>query len=190
MKRLLIVVLAVVAMLSLASASAVFGASKTISGVGTGTTGSIATISTSTFDVNFDGVPDTVTTSVAWCRHYGVLDGYISWNSTRTTLGTATGAPGFSRSTNIGTFWGKVGDSAPGTMTITNTGVRDPSFVAPLMSEFRQVVVEGSGSGGLEGVSGFGVGQGQSAPRPGATVTVPSGWSYGWLNYQFSFGPK
>ncbi len=193
MKKKNLLLLATVALLALLMPACIVPAvtptpSKTISGVGDYVTIAIGDpIVSRTFDVNGDGKDDTIQTRLSACRHYGVLEGYIVWQGTRVT----DGATGITRATATFTFWGKVGDSAPGTMTLTNTSSTDPATLPPgATSTVRQVVVEGSGSGGLEGVSGFGVGQGQSAPRPGATVTVPSGWSYGWLNYQFSFGPK
>jgi len=126
---------------------------KTISGVGDYVTIAIGDpIVSRTFDVNGDGKDDTVQTRLSACRHYGVLEGYIVWQGTRTT----DGATGITRATATGTFWGKVGDSAPGTMTLTNTSSTDPATLPPgATSTVRQVVVEGSGSGGLEGISGF-----------------------------------
>jgi len=105
-------------------------------------------------DFDGDGVNDyQIMTRLLVTKVTGVMEGYRGCTLTSTEdLHTH-----IARATFTATFWGTVGDSKPGAMTYIGTLVTDKSNPAQWVITGRNVVVEGSGSGGLEGITGYGV---------------------------------
>ncbi len=104
-------------------------------------------------------------------------------------LGTATGVQQYTINLNTGssdftnylTFTGTVGDSEPGTMTLISTGSLDVSEFPILSWKGTHVVLEGSGSGGLEGICGGGTYEG-GRPGPPGTPAITN------FECEFRFG--
>jgi hypothetical protein len=65
----------------------------------------------------------------------------------------AIDSSGMGRITGYGTFWGTVGDSAPGLYSFISTITIDTT-VAPAPTTGNLVIVQGSGQGGLTGICG------------------------------------
>lgn len=76
--------------------------------------------------------------------------------------------------TNIGQFWGTLEGFEPGSFSFITHNVVDRSNLPATQFEAKFVVVEGTGSGGLEGICGG-----------GTLRTVGAGTEY---NYTFRFG--
>lgn len=81
---------------------------------------------------------------------------------------------------SLDTFTGTVGDSEPGSFSWVTTFVSDRSQAPDLIQwEGNIVIVEGSGTGGLEGICGGGTYQGSGNAIDGFISTS---------NYEFRFG--
>ena len=120
-------------------------------------------------DLDGDGVDDVrVTTRRLIVEFTGVMDG------------TATGLQTIhqdlhtnrARATNIFTFYGRVGTSEPGAMTIIFTRTSDRSDPNLYKFDGTMVVIEGSGLGGLEGISGGGFSLGEGPAAGPFTITA------------------
>jgi hypothetical protein len=129
-------------------------------------------------NVDFDGdgsVDYQIQTRLLVTKYTGVMEGYATVLVTCGEDLQAKIAP----ATLTATFWGTVGDSEPGAMTFTGTLVSDRRNPAEWVISSRLVVVEGTGSGGLEGVTGYGV---------AVLKGPPVGPFLGDQNWAFRFG--
>jgi hypothetical protein len=182
-KRLLLLVLAL--MLAVGLWSAAYGkdngnTGKTISGP-VEQSSKVALPNIADRSVDFDGngsIDYQILTRHLVTKYTGIMNGY------GTVLLTATDDLNtkMARAFAHGTFWGTVGDSEPGAMTFFGSLVTDKSNPVWVISA-RYTVVEGSGSGGLEGITGYGI----------SNLTGPGGGPYSgdanwWLRFSNASG--
>jgi hypothetical protein len=173
MKRLLLVGLAVIGLLLTAC---LVPAGRTISGpVEQISKAALPNIADRSVDFNTppDGVVDyQILTRHLVSQYTGVMKGY----GTVLLTGTDDLNTKMTRAFAQGTFWGTVGDSKPGAMTFFGSLVTDKTNSNLWVINSRYTVVEGSGSGGLEGITGHGV---SNLTGPGTGPYVgDANWSF------------
>ena len=190
MKRLLLVALAVMVAVGVWSAAYGNEPSRVISGTAAGVTkvvGPSEAVYLYDFSTPPDGVNDyEIRTRLQVTKLTGVIEGMTSGPFT-STLDIPTN---ISRYSMVYTFWGRVGGSEPGVMTIIGTGFADRSKyyeppVGPkpggVVTLVRYTVVEGSGTGGLEGISGHGTVRGEG-PSPAGPFVGTANWEFRFSN--------
>jgi hypothetical protein len=150
------------------------GQGRTISGPAEFEATVVDVIADSYVDLDDDGVDDLrITTRRLVLEYTGVVEGTgIGLMTITQDLDT-----NIARASTILTFYGRVGDSEPGTMTIIGTLISDRS--GPIYkAQGTKVVVEGSGLAGLEGICGGGSYQVEGPPGGPFTATA---------DYEFRF---
>lgn len=170
MKRMLLLGLVVIVALSLWSAAYGNEPSRTISGSSQFTSVTIMPyIADRLVDLDGDGTNDyRIRTGLQMVTSTGLMNGTFTGYFTNTLdLRTL-----IQRGNTTFTFWGTVGDSEPGTMTTTTNAILDASNPALLKFKSKPVVVAGSGSGGLEGITGLGVVQDEFPPAGPFVLTA------------------
>lgn len=125
-------------------------------------------IADSYVDTDGDGVDDLrITTRRLVLEYTGVLDGTgIALMTITQDLHT-----NIARASTIINYYGRVGDSEPGAMTMIVTLISDRS--GPIYKAHGSIVaVEGTGVGGLEGICGGGTYQVEGPPAGPFTATA------------------
>jgi len=182
MKRILFLGLVVIVAVSLWSAAYGTDNGKATGRVITGSAQAITKAALPNIadrSVDFDGngtIDYQILTRILVTKYTGLMEGYATGLiQSAEDLATNT-----ARAFLTGTFWGTVGGSEPGAMTFINTLVTDRSNPALWVITTRAVVVEGSGSGGLEGISGYGA-YTLSGP-PNGPFVGDSTWTFRFSN--------